>query len=302
MQNQVGTVSFFDRWADRPKEGPELGKDSMAGVSDLESWCQDSHPSAVCPAIWQGWVGFSDRRETCPQHSRQEEDLRPTSTPTHHSVGGNDTEANWHLTRRKGLVKGCLAVASVAHHCRVQLLGWRVWKFPCGVDRPWRPLLSAAPGSRDQVGHQEAPRVLPGLKSEGRNHIRRMWSCLLSMESQRARASQPRIPQEGGPGFMKPAYAGVGPAASSGVGQDFGSLALGCKAGGLAGAAWTGACARGVCALQGLDWAACARRPLSQKGSAGRPVACDSYSVGRAAAQTLVSSNFVLKALCLESA
>ena len=141
------------------------------------------------------------------------------------------------------------------------------------------PLLSAAPGSRDQVGHQEAPRVLPGPKSEGRNHIRRMWSCLLSMESQRARASQPRIPQEGGPGFMKPAYAGVGPAASSGVGQDFGSLALGCKAGGLAGAAWTGACARGVCALQGLDWAACARRPLGQKGSAGRPVACDSYSV-----------------------
>lgn len=76
MQIQVGTVSFFDRWANRPKEVPELAKDSVAGVSDLESRCQDSHPSAVCPDIWQGWVGFSDKRETRPQHSRQE-DLRP---------------------------------------------------------------------------------------------------------------------------------------------------------------------------------------------------------------------------------
>lgn len=129
-----------------------------------------------------------------------------------------------------------------------------------------------------------------------------MWSCLLSMESQRARAGQPGIPQEGSLGFTKPAYAGVGPAASSGVGQDFGILALGCKAGGLAGAAWTGACARGVCTLQGLDWAACARNPLGQKGSVEPPMACDSYSVGRTAAQILVSSNFVLKALYVESA
>lgn len=61
--------------------GPcELGKDSMAGVSDRESWRQDSHPSAICPAIWQGWVGFSDKRETLPQHSRQE-DLSKTSGP-----------------------------------------------------------------------------------------------------------------------------------------------------------------------------------------------------------------------------
>lgn len=217
-------------------------------------------------------------------------------------MGGNDTEANWHLTCKKRLLKGCLTVASLAHYWKVQLLGWRVWKFPCGVDRSWTPLFSADPGSRDQVGHQEAPRALPGQNSKGRNHTRRMWSCLLSMESQRARAGQPGIPQEGNLGFTKPAYAGVGPAASSGVGQDFGSLVLGCKAGGLAGATWTGACAKGVCTLQGLDWAACARSPLDQKGSAEPPMACNNYSVGRTAAQILVSLHFVLKASCVESA
>ena len=168
-----------------------------------------------------------------------------------------------------------------------------------------RQALEAAPLCSSWIpwpsGASGGPESPPRTEEQGRNHTRRMWSCLLSMESQRARAGQARIPQEGGLGFMKPAYAGVG-SASSGVGLGFGSLALGCRAGGLAGAAWTGACARGVCTFQGLDWAACARSPLGQKGSTEPPMACDSYSVGRAAARILVSSSFVHKALCLESA
>lgn len=179
-------------------------------------------PSQCCPPCHLRGVQRWKRNLPVASSAGRAKTSGPPPPPTHHSVNGNDTEANWHPTCRKGFLKGCLTVTSVAHHWRVQLLGWKGLEIPVwGRQTPETPLLCSSWILRPSPASGGLPRALLGQKTKGRNHAGRMCSCLLSTEQPEGEGGSAQDPQEG------ICFMNVNLPHPLRAGQDFGSLACG---------------------------------------------------------------------------